>query len=117
MLIRETDTDFDKHLKMLEDSEGQVFFFSANDNPARFKKKVVETFMEREPPQILFLFHLGVGEKKARSIARSAAREITEALGRRYNIFANMFILPPKLFNLVREEHDRKFEGQNGNPL
>ena len=94
MLIRETDTDFDKHLEILENLEGQVFFFSVNDNPARFKQKVVETFMESEPPQILFLFHLGVGEKKARSIARSTARQITEALGRRYNIYANMFILP-----------------------
>ena len=99
MLIRETDTDFDKHLGMLENSEGEVFFFSANDNPKRFQQKVVDAVVSKTPPEVLLLFHLGVGEKKSRSIGRSTTRHITEALGRKMTV--HVFILPTALFNAV----------------
>ena len=44
MLIRETDTDFDKHLKMLEDSEGQVFFLFCQRQPCPFQEESCRNF-------------------------------------------------------------------------
>ena len=49
MLIRETDTNFDQHLERIEKSEGEAFFFSPTDNPARFQQKVVDVVVEIEP--------------------------------------------------------------------
>ena len=108
MLIRETDTDFDQHLERLENSEGEVFFFNATDNPARFQQKVVDAVVEIQPPEVLLLFHLGVGEKKSRSVARSTARCITKALDRKYGQ-VHVFILPPKLFVTAQTELSRQF--------
>ena len=98
MLIRETDTDFDEHLAKLEDEDGEVFFFDVNDNPARFQKKVVEDVLGILPERVVLLFHWGVGEKKARSIARSTARKLTKALDAQ-SVSVNVFILPPALYS------------------
>ena len=106
MLIRETDTNFDQHLERIENSEGEFFFFSVTDNPARFQQKVVDAVVEIKPPEVLLLFHLGVGEKKSRSVARSTARHITKALNRKY-MHVHVFILPPKLFAAAETELNR----------
>ena len=107
MLIRETDTNFDQHLERLENSEGESFFFDVNDNPARFQKQVVDAVVKTEPPEVLLLFHLGCGEKKSRSIARSTMRRITKALDRKYSRI-HIFILPPKLFGIFQAELNRE---------
>ena len=104
MLIRET--DFDKHLEMLENSEGEVYFLNINDNPARFQEKVVEDVLGVIPSEIILLFHRGVGEKKSRSIARSILRSIQKVLDRRYR-FLHVFILPSKLFKMAEIEFNR----------
>lgn len=93
----EQETDFDKHLDRLENSEGEVFFFGVRDNPARFQQVVVDAVLEKEPPEVLLIFHRGCGEKKSRSIARSVGRGIATALERPYSR-THIFILPSELF-------------------
>ena len=106
MLIRETDTDFDEHIAKLEDEDGEVFFFDVNDNPARFQRKVVEDVLGIMPKRVVLLFHWGVGEKKARSIARSTARKLTRELDTQ-PVSVNVFILPPALFIATQTEANR----------
>lgn len=97
----EQETDFDKHLDRLENSEGEVFFFGVHDNPARFQKEVVDIVLEKDPPEVLFIFHRGCGEKKSRSLARSTSRQIVHALERPYSR-THIFILPAELFRSLQ---------------
>ena len=104
MLVRET--DFDKHLEMLENSKGEVYFFNLNDNPARFQEKVIEDVSGIIPPEVILLFHRGIGEKKSQSIARSILRSMQKVLDRRYRSL-HVFILPSKLFKMAEIEFKR----------
>lgn len=107
MQIREQYTDFDKHLEMLENSDGEVFFFGVHDNPARFQKSVVDTVLAKEPPEVLLVFHKGCGEKKSRSIAKSTSRRITTALKLRF-YRTHTFIFPTALFEAAEAEYSRE---------
>ena len=107
MQIREQETDFDYHLEMIENSDGEVFFFDVHSNPARFSQQVVDTVIKSEPPEVLLVFHKGCGEKKSRSIARSASRRITKALDCHY-YKTHLFILPGALFDAAQTEVNRQ---------
>lgn len=107
MQIHEQYTDFDKHLEMLENSDGEAFFFDVHDNPARFQQMVVDTVLAKELPEVILIFNKGCGEKKCRSIAKSANRRIITALKRR-RYRTHLFIFPAALFELAESEYSRE---------